>query len=145
MRIAEQKYCKLGAIIIRCIVVCTFYLYCTVFLQKPDDNPYWDQNTLVYLLSEWILLGSYSCHTSGWMVQFCGTDLTSRDHANTIHSTLRCMVALLNLYNGRVDHIGHLTELIFMNKCKAQNMDPLCKTIEVAGRSCLDHNKRGKW
>jgi len=54
-------------------------------------------------------------------------------HTNTIESTWRHVKASLNPYNrkGEVCYIGALAEFMFRRRCKAEDVQPFCKFMEI--------------
>jgi hypothetical protein len=58
-------------------------------------------------------------------------DETTGAHTNTIESTWKLVKALLSPYNRKAHYVYFLTEYMFRQKCKAEDIHPLCKFIEI--------------
>jgi len=58
-------------------------------------------------------------------------DETAWVHTNTMESTWKQVKALLRPYNHRADYVGFLAEYMISQKCEAENLEILCKFIQL--------------
>jgi hypothetical protein len=58
-------------------------------------------------------------------------DETTGAHTNTIDSTWKHIKASLSPYNRKADYVYPLAEYMFRQKCKAEDINPFCKFIEI--------------
>jgi transposase-like protein len=52
-------------------------------------------------------------------------------HNNTIESTWKHIKVLLSPYNRKADYVYILAEYMFRQRCKAEDVEPFCKFIEI--------------
>jgi len=58
-------------------------------------------------------------------------DKTTGAHTNVIESPWKQAKALLSPYNRKADYVSFLTGYMFRQKCKAEDIDPFCKFIQI--------------
>ena len=63
-------------------------------------------------------------------------DKATGAHTDTIESTWKHVKAILSLYNRKADYVFFLAEYMFRQKCKAEDVDPFCKFIEIVHVPC---------
>jgi hypothetical protein len=56
---------------------------------------------------------------------------TNGAHTNTIESTWKHVKVLLSPYNRKADYVYILAEYMFRQRCKAEDVEPFCKLIEI--------------
>ena len=114
------------------------------FLVAVHDR---SAETLIGLIKQWILPGTtiisdcwaaysslrdegYTHFTVNHSITF--VDEATGNHTNTIESTWKHVKAILSPYNRKADYVYFLAEYMFrQQKCKADNVDPFCKFIEI--------------
>jgi hypothetical protein len=52
-------------------------------------------------------------------------------HTNTIECTWKHVKVLLSLYSCKADYVHVLAEYMLQQTCKAEEVDPFCKLIEI--------------
>jgi len=102
--------------------------------------------TVIGLIKQWILPGTtvitdywaaysllcdkgYTHFTVNHSIMFM--DKTTGAHTNMIESTWKQIKALLSPYNLKADYVYFLAECMFRQKCKAEDVDPFCKFIQI--------------
>jgi len=113
------------------------------FLVAVHDR---SAETLIGLIKQWILPGTtiisdcwaaynslreerYIHFTVNHSITF--VDQTTGAHTNTIESTWKHVKVLLSPYNRKEDYVFFLAEYMFRQKCKAENVDPFCKFMDI--------------
>jgi len=113
------------------------------FLAAVHDR---SAETLIGLIKQWILPGTTiisdcwagynSLHEEGYThftvnhsITF--VDQTTGANTNTIESTWKHVKVLLNPYNRKADYVYFLAEYMFRQKCKAEDVDPFCKFMDI--------------
>jgi len=101
------------------------------------------QRLLIGLIKQWILPGTaiindcwaacsslldegYSNYHSVTIV-----NETTWAHTNTMKSIWKQVKTLLSPYGHKADYVYFLAEYMFRQKCKAEDVDPFCKFIQV--------------
>jgi hypothetical protein len=57
--------------------------------------------------------------------------ITTGAHTNTIESTWKRVKVSLSPYNRKTDYVLFLAEYMFRQKCKAEDVDPFCKFMDI--------------
>jgi transposase-like protein len=113
------------------------------FLVAVHDR---SAGTLIGLIKQWILPGTtiisdcwvaynslqeegYTYFTANHSITF--VDHITGAHTNTIESTWKHVKALLSPYNRKADYVYFLAEYMFRQKCKAEDVDPFCKFVDI--------------
>ena len=102
--------------------------------------------TLIGLIKQWILPGttiisdcwaSYSSFHEDGYIHFTVNhsitfvDETTGAHTNTIEATWKHVKVLLSPYNRKANYVHFLAEYMFRQKCKAEEVDPFSKFVEI--------------
>jgi transposase-like protein len=113
------------------------------FLVAVHDR---SAETLIDIIKQWILPGTtvisdcwaaYSSlreegcthFTVNHSIEFVND--TNGAHTNTIESTWKHIKVLLSPCNRKADYVYILAEYMFRQRCKAEDIEPFCKFIEI--------------
>ena len=122
----------------------------TFLVPVPDRTA----NTLMAVIDAWIEPGTtvisdcwgayrnldkhgYTHHTLNHSIEF--VDQRTGAHTNTIECTWRHVKAYLSPYNRKRDYIYHLAQYMFAARCRAENVDPFTKFLQLVATTDWSH------
>jgi len=113
-----------------------------------------DLEIVIGLINQWILPGPTTindCWAAGSSLRDEGSthftvnhsvtivDETAWVHTNTMESTWKQVMALLRPHNHMADYVGFIAEYMFSHKYKAEDLDLLCKFIQIVATVSWSH------
>jgi len=122
------------------------------FLVAVHDR---SAETLIGLIKQWILPGTTiisdcwaaysSLHEEGYThftvnhsIEFVSE---TGAHTNTIESTWKQVKVLMSPYNRKADYVYTLAEYMFRQRCKAEDVEPFAKFIEIVATTDWSNNE----
>jgi len=123
------------------------------FLVAVHDR---SAETLLGIIKQWVLPGTtlisdcwaaynslreegYTHFTVNHSIEF--VDSNTGAHTNTIESTWKHLKVSLSPYNRKDDYVYVLADYMFRQRCKAENVEPFCKFMDIVATTDWSHTE----